>query len=134
MKSGLALYMLLSFIGMAGFGFLAMNPQGDMHGCIAALTRGGECPAESDGLASLVFHAGVIKGFSMATASTGFLAVFLLFAILVSVFARRDGENIAALFLSVFSRRMQEARAFVAPLERRIQRWLSLRENSPAVL
>jgi hypothetical protein len=134
MKSGLALFMLLSFVGMAGFGFLAMNPRGDMQGCIAALTRGGECPAESDGLASLAFHAGAIKGFSMATVSTGFLAVFLLFCILVLIFARRDGANIAASFLIAFSYCKQEARAFVAPLERRIQRWLSLRENSPAVL
>ncbi|MDO8474288.1 MAG: hypothetical protein Q7S62_01990 [bacterium] len=134
MKSGLALYMLLSFVGMAGFGFLAMSPQGDMHGCVAALTRGGECPVGSDSFASLTFHAGAIKGFSTATVNAGFLAIFFLFAISVLAFVHRNDESVAKPFLVSYSRYKQEVRFFASPLAQRIQRWFSLHENSPAVL
>ena len=134
MKSGLALYMLLSFVGMAGFGFLAMSPQGDMHGCIAALTRGGECPAASDNFASLTFHAGAIKGFSTATVNAGFLAAFFLFAISLVAFVQRKDENAAVPFLASYSRYKQEVRVFASPLVQRIQRWFSLHENSTSVL
>jgi Na+/H+-translocating membrane pyrophosphatase len=134
MKSGLALYMLLSFVGMAGFGFLAMSPQGDMHGCIAALTRGGECPAGSDNFASVAFHAGAIKGFSTATAATGFLVTLLLFVVLSAVFAHTNEENAAVPFAAAYSQYKQEVRVFASALWQRVQRWFSLHENSPAVL
>lgn len=124
--------MLLSFVAMAGFGFLAMNPQGDMQGCIAALTRGGECPANSDSVASLTFHAGVLKGFSAATLNTGFLAAFLLFAVLASASLQKGSGDIATPFLAAYSRYKQEVRFFASPFSQRIQRWFSLHENSPA--
>ena len=133
-KSGLALYMLLSFVGMAGFGFLAMSPQGDMHGCIAALARGVECPAGTDNASSVSFHAGVVKAFSTATVNANFLAVFLLLAMLAVAFVRRDDENIGAPFLVSYSRYKQEVRSRACPFAQRIQHWFSLHENSPAVL
>ena len=132
MKSGLALCMLLSFVGMAGFGFLAMSSQDNMAGCIAALARGVECPAGIDNASSLSFHAGVVKAFSTATVNAGFLAAFLLFAILVLAFVRRDNTNIGAPFLVSYSRYKQEVRARACPLAQRIQYWFSLHENSPA--
>lgn len=126
-------FILVSFIGMAGFGFLAMSPQGDMHGCIAALTRGIECPAGGDNVSSLAFHAGVIKGFSNATVNAGLLAAFLLFAAFVLAFVSyRSGESVAAPFVSAYSRCKQEARFFASPFLQRIQRWFSLHENSPS--
>lgn len=133
MKSVSTAFVLLGFIAMAGFGFLAMSPQGDMHGCIAALTRGGECPAESDSFASLAFHAGAIKSFSTATVNTGFLVVFLLFAVLAAAFLHKNREAITAPFIAAYSRYKQEVRFFASPLSQRIQRWLSLHENSPAI-
>lgn len=117
---------------MAGFGFLAMNPQGNMEGCIAALTRGAQCPADTDSVASLIFHAGVLKGFSTVTVNTGFLAAFLLFAVLAVAFLQKDSTDIAASFLAAYSRYKQEVRFFASPLAQRIQRWFSLHENSPA--
>lgn len=122
---------LISFIGMAGFGFLAMSPEGDMHGCIAALTRGGECPAGSDIFASLSFHAGAIKGFSTATVAAGLFAVFFLFSTFVLAFIHRNDEGVAAPFLVSYSRYKQEVRFFASPLRQRILRWFSLHENSP---
>jgi len=117
---------------MAGFGFLAMSPQGNMEGCIAALTRGGECPAENGSFASLVFHAGVIKGFSTATVNTGILFIVLLFATFFVLVVHKISENIATPFVTAYSRYKQEVRFFASPLSQRIQRWFSLHENSPA--
>lgn len=132
MKPVSTVFVLLGFIGMAGFGFLAMSPQGDMHGCIAALTRGVQCPAESDSFSSLTFHAGVIKSFSTATVSAGLFAMFLLLAILVLAFSNKRGENIALPFLASLSRYKQETRVLASPLGQRILHWFSLHENSPA--
>lgn len=134
MKSGLAMCMLLSFVGMAGFGFIAMSLQGDMHECIAALARGGECPAESDGFVSLAFHAGAIKGFSTATVAPGALAIFLLSFVFIFIFRHRNDGGISAPFLTLYSSCKREVRFFVSPLRQRIQHWLALHENSPAVL
>lgn len=132
MKFGLALCMLLSFVGMAGFGFLAMSPQGEMHGCIAALTRGVQCPAESDSFSSLSFHAGVIKSFSTATVGAGVFAAFFLFAVLVLAFFYKSDEGVGEPFLASYSRYKQEVRFFASPLKQRILHWFSLHENSPA--
>lgn len=133
MKSVSTACILISFIGMAGFGFLAMSPQGEMHGCIAALTRGGECPAGSDIFASLSFHAGAIKGFSTATIAAGLFTAFFLFAAFVTAFMQRSGESVAAPFLASYSRYKQEVRFFASPLKQRILRWFSLHENSPVI-
>ena len=116
---------------MAGFGFLAMNPQGEMHGCIAALTRGGECPAGSDIFASLSFHAGAVKSFSIATVGAGLFAVFFLFAAFVLAFVHRNSESVVSPSLTSYSRYKQEVRFFASPLKQRILRWFSLHENSP---
>lgn len=132
MKSVSTAFVLLGFIGMAGFGFLAMSPQGDMHGCIAALTRGAECPAESNSVSSLSFHAGVLKGFSTATVDGGFLMVFLLLAALALLLWYRSSTDVEALFPALLSRYKQEARFFASPFKQRILRWFSLHENSPA--
>ena len=126
--------MLLSFVGMAGFGFLAMSPQGNMEGCIAALTRGLVCPAGDGSFASVAFHAGVIKGFSTATVNAGLFAVFLLFAIFVLAFAYRNDERIAVPFLASYSRYKQDVRFFDSPLKQRFLHWFSFHENSPTFM
>ena len=132
-KSASTACILISFVAMAGFGFLAMNLQGDMQGCIAALTRGGECPANSDSAASLAFHAGALKGFSTATVGTGFLLVLAAFFVLAVALSQRGSCDTAVPFLAAYSRYKQEVRALASPLAQRIQRWFSLHENIPAV-
>lgn len=81
MKSGLALYVVLSFGAIAAFGFFAMNT--DVHDglhCLGAIAQGMACPEDPVGFAA--FHLAAFKIFSTAELPGIGLLQLILFAFL----------------------------------------------------
>lgn len=68
MRSILATILTISFVAVAIFGFVAINPNGgrSFNGCIAAASHGGSCPGEESPLNIFDFHINAFKSFSTA--------------------------------------------------------------------
>lgn len=126
MKSAFTTFLIISFIGVAIFGFLSMI-FGDAHGygCIASNRLGAFCPLNSV-FDFVVFHIDAFKYFSTAVLSVIFLiiSIGIAFSILPRPLNNDEDDDLA------FSIRGEKFKAF--PKTRRITRWLSLHINSPA--
>lgn len=110
MKSALTAFLILSFLGMAVFGFLTMSHDDGqkIDNCLAAKTKGTDC-------------IGAYKNFSLAV-----LAISLLFA----AFLISEANS---LFPALeFSKKIFES--LFAFFGNKTIRWLSLLENSPNFL
>lgn len=127
-----AIILLMSFIGVAVFGFvgMAMDPDHLNQTCLAANVQGAlPCP-ESGALAFLNFHLNAFRSFSLAVLvalavwTAGF--VFSLFYETVWSKNRGLGNNPA--------QRVAQLRHWDAPPSflDKIINWFSLLENSPA--
>lgn len=78
MRKAFLAILLVAFIAIAVFGFLAMGHGGDGHvhgGCIAATARGNAC--EADAL-DFFFHIGIFKSFSQAMVGGAMILIALL--------------------------------------------------------
>ena len=86
MKNLFVVFMILGFIGVAVFGFLAMGEHGPGHnfsGCIAALRGETNCSALGGLVSFASFHLNAFKVFSSAnfSATTAMGLMFFLIAL-----------------------------------------------------
>lgn len=132
MKSAFITLLIISFIGVAVFGFVSMI-FGDAHGydCIASNRLGAFCPL-NNAFDFVIFHIGAFKYFS--TAIFVFSLTLLIAALSLVAFSvlprplSNDEENDDSVFST------PGAKFIVLPKIRRITRWLSLHINSPAFI
>lgn len=137
-KSILIIFTIMSFVGLAVFGFLAMGDHGTGHslsGCIAALQGGTGCSVFK-GLADFAsFHLNAFKVFSSAnfTATTMALLLFLAVIIFSTILPERLLDSgIPKCVLSAVAI-YSSGYDFRTPLERSLKSWFALRENSPTL-
>src|SRR3989344_4516021 len=82
MKLALTIWLLISFIGMAGLGFLIMDHGIERvpTGCLAATSQVANCQENSNGFLTFNFHFGIFRSFSNATLSQIAILALLLLA------------------------------------------------------
>ena len=131
MKSAFITLLIISFIGVAVFGFVSMI-FGDMHngGCIASNQLGAFCPLNSV-FDFVVFHIGAFKYFSTAifVFSLTLLLValsFIIFSVLPRPLNNDEDEDF------VFG--VQRGKFPMLLKNKEIIRWLLLRIKSPALI
>src|SRR3989338_1502437 len=82
MRKGAVIFIILSFTGLAVFGFLGMGAHemehGGINGCLAALQREIGCPAPASPLEFATFHLSAFKIFSSANMGTAVLLSMML--------------------------------------------------------
>ncbi|MBI2446485.1 MAG: hypothetical protein HYV51_01535 [Parcubacteria group bacterium] len=129
MKSAFITFLIISFIGVAVFGFVSMI-FGDTHngGCIASSRLGAFCPLNSV-FNFVVFHIDAFKYFSTAifVFSLNLLLSalsFIIFSVLPRPLNNEEDEDF------VFG--VQRGKFSVFLKNKEIIRWLSLLINSPA--
>ena len=126
MNSVLAKLLLIGFIAIAVFGFLAM---GHSFGewCLASAANRSACPAGIGGAVS--FYANAFKSFSLAVFAAGSM---ILFVAAFGVLSRLIPSFVLPVFSEInFSQRPEFFKPFS---ETRALRWLSLHENSPSFI
>ncbi len=122
--------MLMGFVGVAGFSFLAMNHDGmgGHNGCIAATANDTVCPMVLGAFESAFFHIDTFKSFSLAVVGSGMATLFVL------LFAAAIGRSLLV-YRAVFADRHSffNRHAFDVPklFEKSFTSWLALHENSP---
>lgn len=118
--------LLVGFIGIAVFGFLAMGHSADFKGkCLASVVNRSICPVN---MADAVnFYLSAFKSFSLAVLSFGLnlMALAAVFAAVLCfvIFSPLFNFNSFSFSKSVF--------AAPANIKRNFLRWLSLHEQSP---
>lgn len=139
MKRKVALFIILSFSGLAVFGFLGMGSHemdhGIINGCLAALQRETGCPAPTNSFEFIVFHLSAFKIFSSANMGTVvilslILAVsMLLLTSLLKIYEPKLMTVSAAENAFIIYPRSYE---FHAPNELKFIRWLTFHETLDA--
>lgn len=131
MKFALISFLIISFLGVAVFGFLSMIYGGEHNGgCIASNRIGAFCPLNS-AFAFVVFHIDAFKYFSNAIFVFGLaLLIAALSLAVLSILPRplnndEDDDNIF---------RISDGEFKTFPKIKKIIRWLSLRINSPSFI
>ena len=132
MNRGLTLFVILSFTGLAVFGFLGMgfhDAEHSMNGCIAALQRETSCLAMSGSFEFAVFHLNAFKIFSSAGSEVSvffnaMLAVFALF--LFYFFGPSKYKLPSVLSLAKDSDEYRRSLGFFIPKEQKLISWLAL--------
>jgi len=101
MRKGAVIVIILSFTGLAVFGFLGMGAHemehGGINGCLAALQREIGCPAPASPFEFATFHLSAFKIFSSANMGTAVLLstvlttlMLFLASLLVGTKTRRE--------------------------------------------
>jgi hypothetical protein len=135
MKSALAALLIVGFAGIAIFGIFAMShSESDHSGCIAAATSGTNCPNEGEGLSFLNFHIETFRNFTTATFGEGGMALTIVFVLIAAGFCigAIRGNGISQKLALALYRSPEEL--FRSPFTIRLNHWLALHENSPAIL
>lgn len=133
MKFAITFFVIIGFLSIAVFGFLAMGHQsGGIHsGCIATTAKAlGVCP-NANGASAAAFHLSVYKGFSTAIL-LAFAAELLLIMAVMSRLGASLKISAGAPFAAIFAdhkRRVTTPRLIHTQI---FTRWLSRLENSPA--
>src|SRR3989338_5354538 len=133
MKNTLAIYIILSFVALAVFGFTAMGHEGSAHaGCVAAASQSADCPGETGALEFAAFHLRAFRSFSSVDVSTNVLTVFFLavfFELARELFGSQARKHLLrSLAPAAFS--IYRDQSFAPPVELTLWRWLALHENS----
>jgi len=137
MKTLLTLSIILSFVGITVFGFLAISHGENMghSGCIAALAERGICPAERNNPFILAaFHGNFLRSFSLALLSSGAAILMVLGSMFISGWLKISADkdsNLAGVLISFYGNFFRENFNFS---KYKTIRWLSFHENSPAVI
>ena len=131
MKSVFIRFLIISFLGVAVFGFVSMV-FGDTHngGCIASSRLGAFCPLNS-AFNFVVFHIDAFKYFSTAvlifSLTSLFVALsFIVFSVLPRPLNNEEDED--------FVFKVQREKSQILLKNKKIIRWLLLRINSPAFI
>ena len=132
MKFAFITLLIISFVGVAVFGFVSMI-FGDIHngGCIASSRLGAFCPF-SDAFTFVVFHIDAFKYFSTAifVFSLTSLLVFLSL-IAFSVLPRPLNNDEDDTFTAIRIRELLRTTRIVKEMD--FNSWLSLHINSPSL-
>ncbi|MDO8505931.1 MAG: hypothetical protein Q7S48_05165 [bacterium] len=134
MHKGLYWLLLITFISIAVFGFLAMGhaSNGHMHGgCIAAAARASTCESDAD---DSFFHINVFKSFSQAMISSAMLFISaLLFLFWISQLARKTVTSLVSYLYAVGEPLRYRMRIFSGMLRYRARvyfmKWCSLQRG-----
>ena len=136
MKSIGIVLLIAGFVGIAVFGFLAIN-HGNGHehaGCIATTAKGIDCPLGANTILFAIFHLDIIKSFSTAIFNydySGSLILLAFIIFLVGWITRfKIGFDLPALAAIQYRHCSKETYFF--PLRQNLTGWLALHENSPA--
>ncbi len=125
MKSAFITLLIISFVGVAVFGFISMIFGVDHHGgCIASNRLGSLCPLNNPFI-FLVFHLDAFKYFS--TAVFGAVLLILLAGTIFSILPKPlsgDEEDDEFIFGCSFFKSFYT-------FKEQFNRWLSLHTNSP---
>lgn len=136
----LSVLLLIGFVGVAVFGVFNIH-QGGMSDhnqtsgdCIAATTKGMDCPKEADPISFAVFHLDAFRDFSIVTLGENSLALISTLLLLVAgvFFGILKGKASPPQLNFAYSRyRLWEF--FRLRLKRRLLGYLALHENSPTI-
>lgn len=81
MRHSLSIFLIVSFLSVAVFGFLGMGMSSHDHtGCIATAVQGGACPEALGAAGFINFHFNAARFFSTAVLVVSVLAIFLVLA------------------------------------------------------
>ena len=139
MKHLFVIFMVLSFIGMAVFGFLAMGDHGpghDLGSCIAALRGEADCSAFGGLIGFASFHLNAFKVFSSANFSTTTAMVLAFFIVAFVFYTASAGRLLNFGFLkntSFSAIAYSVGYGFYTQLEQNFKNWFALHENSPTI-
>jgi len=129
--------LLVSFVGVAAFGFSGMhyNDSQDHGGsCIWAASQGVDCPKQGSTTNYLTFHLDAFKGFSTAIFVGNVMSsLFLTLTSLLFIGLAFLSPNLFKPPQLAFYRH-QYRDSFSPHQKQRLTRWLALHENSPATL
>ena len=133
MKTAISFFIILSFAGVAIFGFMAMNSHST--GCIAetASGRGMPCPSH-DAAGFLEFHLNAFKAFSLAIFEKSVINVLDVLIVLfvgVAFITRRKFVPVFERTFYAFRKRIREQISFY---KEQFIHWLCLFELSPSFL
>lgn len=137
MKAIFVIFIISGFIGVAVFGFLAINHNSghEYLGCIVVTAKGMNCPPKINSLLSAIFHLDTLKSFSIATFSPNHnyfnsLVLFIFFILLIgSGGAFMVGANPQTLATAKYNYNF--AKNHFLPPKQDLAGWLALHENSP---
>lgn len=126
MNSGLVKLLLVGFVGIAVFGFLAMGHDSG-EWCLASAANRSACPPGISGAVS--FYASAFRSFSLAVFTA---AVMVLLVVIFGASSRFIAVPILPV-LSIVN--FYQRPDFFKPFsEERALYWLSLHENSPSFI
>ncbi|MFW0838180.1 MAG: hypothetical protein ACKKL5_04245 [Candidatus Komeilibacteria bacterium] len=134
MKYLITAIILVSFIGIATFGVFGMHIGAQHHdgGCVAAAIEGVDCPQQSSPVDYLAFHLTVFHNISTTTSSNISIALFIFSLFVVAIIFGVSKENSVSAKLAYYLRKWLDL--FKLPFRDKALRWLTLHENSPAIL
>ena len=121
MKLALNLIAVLAFTAITVFGLMAMDHSGGHYGCIAARASGAICPDASP-WAVIGMHLKAFQSFSNAVFNPIFAIFFSVFWLL-----QKNKTGLLIGFRESFKRT-------VFSFAGQVIRWISLHENSPALI
>ena len=127
MKSAFTSFLIISFIGVAVFGFISMIYGADHGvGCVASRVNGtGVCP--QNGIMDFVFHLDAFKFFSKAV--FGVLLIIFLSGVIFSILPKPLNGDEEDDYIIAFNKISRPRAKFKTQLSH----WLSLHINSPAL-
>ena len=124
--TGVALFLIVSFMAVAMFGFSGTHTAfGHENGCLAATVLTVDCPKQGGLFANFSFHMDAFNDF--ASAAVSFVVLSLLFILALVVPRLTVAAPLHALRLvSLHHTNAYDGRE-------RQRRWLALHENSPTI-
>ncbi|HXK41052.1 MAG TPA: hypothetical protein VJ046_03075 [Candidatus Paceibacterota bacterium] len=141
MRKGAVIFIILSFTGLAVFGFLGMGAHemehGGINGCLAALQREIGCPAPASPFEFATFHLSAFKIFSSANMGTAVLlstVLTTLMLFLASLLKIYEPKLIAIPATESAFITYPRSYEFHTPNELKFIRWLVLYKTQNPVL
>ncbi len=134
MKRVVTILIVVSFVAISVFGFIGVEFMTSHHeACIVSTVHGGMCPEASAPLDYINFHMNALKSFSTAvfgySSALGALLLVSILALAAAFKLVAPGFADTNLAIARFGAELAKPSS---PLTRRLLRWLSLCENSPA--
>ena len=133
----LGILILIGFIGLSSFGVFGMHALMENRdgGCVAATFQNADCPIQVNSLGYLIFHLNAFKGFSLAIFGENIMSALLFtFSLLLlsGIFFFYPLINILSQFI-ISKYRYRFRNSFLSHQKHKINQWLALFENSPAL-
>lgn len=135
MRKSATIWLTISFVAIAVFGFVGMGhgaEHDNRNGCLATTASGGNCPLAKTPADDFNFYLTVFRSFSLATPTMGNATLLLL----VLLFSFACGLILSHKPTLAAAPRINQKQKFPEPLlwQLRLRRWLALRERGDAVL